>query len=653
MADFTSALCARPLDTIELAKESARKNLARRLVSQFGLGDRVANAIARMVVDPTAVRNQLDYPMLKRFPGGVAKFIVADVFSPALCASPINPRETECRTFPIGAEAGEKPAPPFAAKPDPSGQPVLCLTAESRKHVELTLQRSADFLKHTSGNLKDSIEMDGVLEPVTVFMAEINHRDREPSLVVPIPVDGSTRITFCHELTGFDPVEVVYRWPAASQREWRGKLSQILAVQEKPTGTVTDEQRAAHRALTLQARILVGVDTWRDSEPVTVVTAMRAIVGGIHVGHPAEWPIGSELDEIAEAVLDQLVDDKKLTNKEREYAAGLIDPDHLESKGFQKHQDTRAAVIAKTIFDPRNKMAISAGYRGVVVNRKRLGKDDKPWIAAELIMRSFRTKLKPTDLSAVRSALQRTINLSEWKDSAWSITDRSPDQLLNAALKEVRSKKETPGPAQLELGMLATYWLVCKRAIRRDTSSSFDQRSGGTILRAMLESEHGLHVLRHAIVEGRLDSDVHHPIAAVDGNGKTIEKEGGGEIEISDRWLRETFPESNGQKAVSPNGAAPQQTPQALLELHFRSVVRKGNEISDLVDQMSTIKDSGVFLAKTKGLPSVTAKDLSAKLQTAANRLSLWADIYDENASPDSEEPDQVDLLDEDKEGQS
>ena len=641
----TAQLRPRPLATIQLAKEPARKKLAARLISKFKLEKQIANAIARMVVDPTAVRNQVEYPTIKRFPGGEAKFIVADVFSGAVCVSPINPRETENRAYPISAAAGETLPPPITVQAASNGQPVLYLTAESREHVETTLWESANFLKREGAHLKESIELDGVLDPVTVFMADLRHRDREGSLVIPIPVDGSTRVTFCHELAGFDPVEVVYRWPIASQRDWRGKLGQIVAYQGKPVGTLTEEERSAHRALTLQARILVEVNSLRDGEPATVVTAMRAIVGGIHVGHPAEWPKGSEWDEIAEAVLDQLVNDTKATKKEREYIAGLIEPAYLESKGFQKHHDARAAFIAKVIFDPKNSSSVSAGYRGLVVNRQRLGKDDKPSIAAELIMRSFRKKLKPAELSAVRSALQRTINLTEWRDLPWNVTAKSPDQLLAAALRELRAENNHLGAAQLELGILATYWLTSKRAIRRDTAQSIDQRSGGTILRALMESEYGLRVLHHAIIHGRRHQDVLRPIPAIDPAGNPMEQEDGGTIEMNDKWLRETFPESDVQKGIPSHGGDARPSPQSQLDQYFKAVARKGNEIHDLADQMSKLQDNGVLLAKTKGLPSATANDLSAKLQTVANRLSFWANIYDELAQTLPEEVEELDRL--------
>src|SRR4051812_45628308 len=67
MIDYISA---RPLEPVSLAKDTARANLADRLVSTFNLSPRYAELISRAVVDPTAVRHQIDNPQIKRFPDG-------------------------------------------------------------------------------------------------------------------------------------------------------------------------------------------------------------------------------------------------------------------------------------------------------------------------------------------------------------------------------------------------------------------------------------------------------------------------------------------------------------------------------------------------------------------------------------------------------
>jgi hypothetical protein len=74
----------RPLALVTLPKESSRAHLTERFVREYEMRPEHAAAIGRALVDPTAVRRQLDSPLIKRFPGGVAKFIIADVFTPMI-----------------------------------------------------------------------------------------------------------------------------------------------------------------------------------------------------------------------------------------------------------------------------------------------------------------------------------------------------------------------------------------------------------------------------------------------------------------------------------------------------------------------------------------------------------------------------------------
>ena len=258
--------------------------------------------------------------------------------------------------------------------------------------------------------MESEIKVDGVLEPLTIILAEFAHRDGDDPVIVPVSVDGSTRTTHCHDLSGFDPIEVVYGLPQAPAREWKSRLQQIIRVQDLTESESTEEEVVAHRSLVCQARILVGIESVRSGPPVSVVEANRAIVGGIHVNHPQEWPDGSQMDEIADAVLHRLVKDERIKPADRDFMAGLVHSDEAKKSELPQHVDERAAVIAHTLWARRNAASIGAGYRGLI-DKKRLGNNDKTFIAVELIMRSFRDRHPTAGVRAIRSALERTINM--------------------------------------------------------------------------------------------------------------------------------------------------------------------------------------------------------------------------------------------------
>lgn len=612
---------SRPLDRIELPKESARDHLSARLASAYGIDERYADAIARIVVDPTAVRLQIDRPVLKRFQGGTAKFLLADIFTPGVSSSPINPREAEGRVYPVAARMGEPATPLLSVAPVDDRQPAIVLTGDSRAHVEIALSQSALRLREKT-DLRDAIQQSGVLEPITIVLAEIRHRDGTPSAAVPISIDGSTRTIHCHDLAEIDPSDVIYKWPQESSRAWRGMLNRILSIQDLPEQDVAETQRAAHRAMTSPARILVGIDPIRGGASVDVVTAIRAIVGSIHVDPPSRWPDGAVNDEIADAILDQLVRDSRIAPDIRAYLAGLIAVQDLSAQGFSEYPDVRAAHIAYALYREQNATSISTGFRNVV-SKPKLGRNDKVLIVTELIMRAFRNNLRPKQIDAVRSILERTVGLSEWRDtSQWRVTDRSPDELLAGALAEHGSSDGIIGPSTLELGFLGTYWLIAKQALTREDRGTSDTRAGESVVRAMLGSEHGLRQLHRAIIDGRADKQGKRQIQAVDGQGIPVLTAVGEPMMVKSNWLRGEF-SASGEAAISLVGTLkPEQPVDQQLNQWLQVVRRLTDQLAEQVDRMNPY-------AMSEGVSRPLTRQIADTLRQAAESVSLWGMRYE------------------------
>lgn len=607
-----SSISPRPLERVTLAKESAYRNLAEKLSQHFGFDEAQAEALARACVDPAEVRNQLDRPLAKRFPGGSALIVETLVYTPAISASPINPRESETRVYPIATPLGEPIVAPLPVEPVKDGVPVIRLIADSRSHMEKILSQSERYLRSDT-ELYNQIELDGVLEPITVVLAETSHRNNDPAVVIPIAIDGSTRVTHCHDLTGMTSVDVMYKWPQDGPRAWRGMLNHRLIVQDRPLEEVSTRELAAHRAMVAPARIIIGLQSVRGGEPVNIVTASRAIVGQIHVGHPKDWPQGAQHDEIAEAVLDRLVQDYKVNRAERDYLAGNISRSNLQELGFSEYPDIRAARIAHVLYNDKNEASISAGYRSLVA-KERLGGKDKPAIVAELILRAFRTNIKQSDLPNIRLTLQRTINLPDWKDTVrWKVSHYSPDDLLAQALQELSSGSGHLGSAILELGILGTYWLISKRALRSDSRDSDDRRAGAGVVRAMLQTERGLRQLHRAILDGRADARNDSPIQAVAIDGNLLPLAGGGHTIADDAWLRRTF--------SSPSDETNQTTDESDIAQLNRALQKLRHLVDDLFDTTSRISP----IADREGVDKPIVDEFRHKLQRVDNQLTYWA----------------------------
>ncbi|GIK43509.1 MAG: hypothetical protein BroJett011_73420 [Chloroflexota bacterium] len=614
LADNSSSISPRPLERVDLAKETAYKNLAEKLSKQCGLDEAQAKALARACVDPTEVRNQLDRPLTKRFPGGFALVVEALIYTPAISASPINPRESETRVYPIATLPGEPIVAPLQVEPAKSGAPVICLTADSRSHMETILNHSEGRLRSDNIELRHQIELDGILEPLTVVLAELTHRNGDPAVVIPITIDGSTRATHCHYLTSMTSTDVVYKWTKADSRAWRGILSRKLMVQDQPLAEVNTQELTAHRAMVAPARIIIGLQPVRDGEPVDIVTASRAIVGQIHVGHPKEWPQGAQNDEIAEAVLDRLVLDCKINPEERNYLAGNITRSNLQSLGFSEHPDIRAARIAHVLYNEKNESSISAGYRSLVA-KPRLGPNDKPNIVAELMLRAFRTHYKLSELQSLRSILQRTIDLPEWRNdtSKWKVRpDCSPDEILAQALKELKSNPGQIGPASLELGILGTYWLISKQALQTDIRGSSDRRGGTGVIRAMLQTERGLRQLHRAILDGRANTYNNQKIRAVATDGNLLPLAAGDYAVVDNLWLRETF--------SYPKDEIDQGSDESDIAKLNRALLKIRDRIEDLSEIIQTISPIG----GREGVDKPIVDEFRQKLRKIDDEFGLW-----------------------------
>lgn len=175
-----------------------------------------AKLIAQAVVDPAGARRQLIAPRQKLLADGqIALFIEVQVYTPLIATRLINPREGESRQYPVSAAPDEVVISPIEInhEADPAGA-TLPLLAENVGQVSIALVNSHALLveRQDDKQLQDGIRACGVLEPLTIFPAEISYRrsDEEPCVAL-LSADGSTRVAYCQLHAGFNPVDAIYR----------------------------------------------------------------------------------------------------------------------------------------------------------------------------------------------------------------------------------------------------------------------------------------------------------------------------------------------------------------------------------------------------------------------------------------------------------
>lgn len=634
------SVAPRPIERLEIPKAAARRNFSRKLQTQFGLKVTYADALARAVVDPERARHQLDFVQVRRISGGVATTLHTEVFTPAISVSPVNPRETERRIYPLenGGRTGTKA--PLKLTHHQDDQPVLVVRGDDPAHIRFTLAQAAGDLKSNSNeDLREPIRLDGVREPILVFIAELVHEDGSPEIVVPMAADGSSRMAWCHEFLGLDSRDVPYKWAMSDPRAWGGLLGGYAAVQDLPAGDAVEDQLTAHRCLVAPAEVVLHVAPVRGRESVDSVAAYRSMVGAIHVAPPKGWGRSAENDETASAVLDVLREDGHVDEAEFDYLAGLMTPKEAEDAGYARYADCRAARLVAVVNSEAARASVSRAACNIS-QKSRLGRNDRPSIAAELAMRACRSTVG-TELSARRSTLERAFLLSEWRDGSIEFSGEDPADLRDEALAGLEEKADELPPAAVELGLYGVYWLATTGTLRRETSRSWNKLGPDKVMRRIMSSPRGIHQLYQVVTEGRMGKE---EFSVVTEDGDIFYTEAGDGKKVDDRYLREEF-EVHQDGAGEEGGEAGGEdsdiqdddlAPREQLRLGLRKLRGAVERVEDSVTEIKLIKDPTGVLVATEGLPRGTATNLANRLAKVTDELKYWARINQHHANTEA-----------------
>ncbi|GMU09073.1 hypothetical protein [Corallococcus caeni] len=624
----------RPLRPIPRASEKARDAFAT-AVRDKGIPwspDQI-HAVSRVLVDPKMASHALRFPLEKRIPTGRVRFIRVEVFTPAISVSPVNPRENETRVYAVGVRGGRtlpRHLEADSGKKDRSAS--LVVRGDSRLHVAEILKRSVEFLRREQPELREKIAMDGILDPIMLVVADFEHEDGTSPVAGAIAIDGSSRLAVASELTRFDPVDSVYRWPQ-DQRAFHSLVGQIVRIQSVGKSEPDEKLEKAHRVLTCQADIIIEAVSLDGQTPLPMLEACRALMSNRHVEKPLDWPDGGQRDQLADAVLTELRE-AGLDPSMAAYLAGTLPLSSFPTT-YSPHLDVRAHHIRKIIFSSTNHKAVLTGIR-TVVSRPRLKKDDKSEIATELMLRALRVGLDAaTKLHARRASMARTLMDEELWPSGDAVGSRAPEALRAAALAELKSGNITLGEDRKELGFLGGYWLVSLDALRRDnrqeilskdgkTVETIDARSGAQVVKQMLTTEEGIHQLYQAIVDGRAGRD---HVQAVNMSGQLSLDKTGALVEVKDEQLRNRFRPQVISKDNLP--IRKMVTPADQLAAAAEGMLVAARDLRDRRDRAKTIVDADrVPLVLNEGLDAFMADKIEDILREVAKDVATWGGLF-------------------------
>lgn len=649
----------RPVERLpEYAHAKARQTLVERLTDAFGLSEASATAIAAAVVDPSEVRKSIGEPTdpdVERIavPGGTLLGIRTSVWARRTMPDPRNPRTLPSRRHPFAIDPGSggedskfRPVPEPRSLDNSNPQRAeLAIDIESRHHLIWACQQAAAFVL-AENDWRASIESQGVMEAVWLVPTTYQHGDGSAPATTLTTVEGSSRDTAVHNLLGIHSADVPYDDNDARFRAHIRKLNDAFDRGERNKETVV-----ALRCERIPALILVG---FRPHSPGSTgfPTAVKSLVALRHVDPPKPWGEGPENESLADEVLDELHRRDLISSTQRDYFAGSCTRSEAAAAHLPTDPVLRAAQIIHlfTTDDERVDEAIRVAVTSQST-RKRITPKLMNELATALILRAVADE--PAKVDQIRRYLRHAFGKSTHR-AKWQATGRTSEQLVQAALSEVREAiasgtTDEPGPSSLELAVRASYPLVVSGRLNADRGSSGndqpDRRTPGEILDTMRRSIHGVHQLGRAL----LDFETNTPLRAVDESGEVKRlSDGFSEHTVSDVYLRNEFPPPGKAKAARPGDTPTDRYHNALAALS-RAFEGVDQAFTDLT---RVLGDDSQPMVDAKGVEPRLTDNWRALLGRVDEEMVVWARTFRRaygtkvSAPIDSAEDDEVEDID-------
>lgn len=625
----------RPVERLpEYAHAKARQTLVERLTDAFGLSEASATAIAAAVVDPSEVRKSIGEPTdpdVERIavPGGTLLGIRTSVWARRTMPDPRNPRTLPSRRHPFAIDPGTggedskfRPVPePRSLDNSKPQRAELAIDIESRHHLIWACQQAAAFVL-AENDWRASIESQGVMEAVWLVPTTYQHSDGSAPATTLTTVEGSSRDTAVHNLLGIHSADVPYDDNDARFRAHIRKLNEAFDRGERNKETVV-----ALRCERIPALILVG---FRPHTPGSTgfPTAVKSLVALRHVDPPKPWGEGPENESLADEVLDELHRRDLISSTQRDYFAGSCTRSEAAAAHLPTDPVLRAAQIIQlfTTDDERVDEAIRVAVTSQST-RKRITPKLMNELATALILRAVADE--PAKVDQIRRYLRHAFGKSTHR-AKWQATGRTSEQLVQAALSEVREAiasgtTDEPGPSSLELAVRASYPLVVSGRLNADRGSSGndqpDRRTPGEILDTMRRSIHGVHQLGRAL----LDFETNTPLRAVDESGEVKRlSDGSSEQTVSDVYLRNEFPPPGKAKAARPGDTPTDRYHNALAALS-RAFEGVDQAFTDLT---RVLGDDSQPMVDARGVEPRLTDNWRALLGRVDEEMVVWARTF-------------------------
>lgn len=626
----------RPVERLpEYANAKARQNLADKIIETFALSKVSATAIANAVVDPAEVRKSFHEPSNPdvekiSVPGGTLLGIRTAVWARRTMPDPRNPRILPSRRHPFAVDPGTggddskfRPVPePKLLDPEHPERAELVVEIENRDHLTWASQQAAKYVL-AENDWSASIAAQGVMEAVWLVATTYQPSDGSASGTTLTTVEGSSRDTAVHKHLGVRSADVPYD---DNDIKFRTQLRKLNDLYDR--GGMDRQTATSLRCERLPALILVGFRPHVQGG-TGFQTAIKSLVALRHVDPPKPWGEGPEHESLADEVLDELYRRNLISTTQRDYFAGSCTKAEAVAAHLPSDPVLRASQIVQ-LFTGKDD-DVDEAIRAAVTSqstRRRITPKLMNELATALILRAVADD--PGRIDQVRRYLRHAFSKSV-RAGDWQPTGRTTDQLVKAALEEVRTSIATtggrgePGPASLELAVRGSYPLVVSGRLNADRGSvgndQPDRRTPGEVLETMRRDIQGIHQLGQALRD--FSDDV--PIKAVNDDGSVKQlADGSGAQTVNDILLRNEFPADGATKALRPGDTPDDRYNNALSALGaaLQSLDHAFTKLTKVVG------DDGQALVETRGIESRLTDPWRDLLKRVDEELVVWSRTF-------------------------
>ncbi|MEU7941107.1 hypothetical protein [Microbispora bryophytorum] len=586
------------------------------------MDDRVAGAISTIWTDPEAVLPQVANPQRRRVPGAYLLVISGSVYTSRLVPDPLNPRNADHVQFALAQADGAPPAtlvPAFAA-----GEGELSIRVESRAALIEQVDWTVDTTRNRNKPVPDIAEQ-GIMDPPIGVATTVHYSTGETPSTIIVVREGSSRVSHGHYHLGVTAEDVLFSLPRSASA-MQAHINEINSSVSKAVEDILPTERAKIRCAVTDFELIIGVVPDVDGA-VDLSQAIKARVAQDHLNTKEPWSDEAKYTALAEECLISAHAAGVIsTEAEADWLAGRLTSKEAAAHKIVPFMDDRAAraIHLFTTNEPQIHNAVRRPIALVLTNeptgrpkRPKITTKTKLPLAIELIARERRGAAPEGELGRFRKALTDALP-GDLQKRVWRPTKRSPEELYQAAVKELEEVKDER-PATTELWVRAAYVLAKHGAIsgpRHDEGRGGDRRSASAVIEALADTKPGLRHLRQIIEDDRAGLAPRQ----VDDNGQPRKDGEGKDMPIDNDFLRTKLAPKDG-------GPTDPLDPEAGVRGHYRHAVLATKDalrsMEAQMDNLAGLKDDDeVPLIVREG--RAHARLLKDKLQELAGRAEDW-----------------------------